>query len=731
MTLESKMGNAFDTASLLIALLRASGISARYGYSTIEIPIENAMNWVGGVTNSKMVGTILATNGIPAKMLVSGGNYKAVQLEHVYVKAFIDYIPSRGAVHKQGDTWMPLDPSYKQYTYAHGIDISSAVPFDAQAFTDQILSTATTNTTNSSITNINSALVQQTMQDYQTQVQNYIIQNDPNATVGEVIGKKEIIKQEYPYLMGTLPYKTVQIGAEFAEIPGNYRATMSFSIPDQFGMDTVLSYSTSLPQIAGKKVTLSFSPATANDLKVIESLLPQPHADGTPIQSSELPSLFKAYLINLKPELRIDGQVVATGSPVTMGSAQPFTMSLNEPGFGISNIDNIINVGEYFGIGVDTGRISAARINVLKTKLEATIAKLEAQIYDGLSKEDLVGDMLFTAITTYFAELDATDEISARTMNVIHYRAPSIGMFSLALDIKETFGMPTSAGPKGMMIDVDRIIQAVFSKDGSMDKVKQYMLSSGSLASTLEHAVPEQLFSTPVKTVRGISAVNTLKAANDQGIPIYTIDQANVNTILPILQLNGDVKSDIQNAINAGKIVSVQKTNVTYNGWTGCGYVIIDPNTGAGAYMISDGLNGGGFEYWFWTVMWGLAWIALIAAISILIVALLPEIIAALSGIAGALGQMAAALSELYLNASLALSSNLWISALYSTIMAWASMSPPPIPFPTTPLQGAFFLLMYFRYFLFYELINSVKNICPTVYWKFAFNPEALRHKTC
>jgi hypothetical protein len=188
-------------------------------------------------------------------------------------------------------------------------------------------------------------------------------------------------------------------------------------------------------------------------------------------------------------------------------------------------------------------------------------------------------------------------------MNIIRYRAPSIGMFSLALNIKDTFGVPMSAGPKGMMIDVDRIMQAIFSKDGSMDKVKQYMLSSGSLSSTLEHAVPEQLFSTPTNPVQGISAVKTLKTANDQGIPIYTIDQANVNTILPLLQLNGDVKSDIQNAVNAGKLVTVQKTNVTYNGWTGCGYIITDPNTGAGAYMISDGLNGGGFEYWFWTVI--------------------------------------------------------------------------------------------------------------------------------
>lgn len=44
------------------------------------------------------------------------------------------------------------------------------------------------------------------MQDYQTQVQNYISEHYPNATVGDVLGKKDIVKQEFSYLLGTLPY---------------------------------------------------------------------------------------------------------------------------------------------------------------------------------------------------------------------------------------------------------------------------------------------------------------------------------------------------------------------------------------------------------------------------------------------------------------------------------------------------------------------------------------------
>jgi hypothetical protein len=141
-------------------------------------------------------------------------------------------------------------------------------------------------------------------------------------------------------------------------------------------------------------------------------------------------------------------------------------------------------------------------------------------------------------------------------------------------------------------MDVDRIMQGVFSKDGNMDSVKQYMLSSGMYSSILEHSVPERLYSQPTEPVTGMSAAKALKLANDQGIPIYTVNQSNISSILPVLQIGAEVKSDIANAVNAGKIVIIPKTSIVFNGWTGYGYIIVDPVTGAGAYMISNGSSG-------------------------------------------------------------------------------------------------------------------------------------------
>ena len=64
-TLETKRGNAFDTSSLLIALLRTSKIPARYVYGTIEVPSKVVTDWVGGVNTADAAQNLMGQGGIP------------------------------------------------------------------------------------------------------------------------------------------------------------------------------------------------------------------------------------------------------------------------------------------------------------------------------------------------------------------------------------------------------------------------------------------------------------------------------------------------------------------------------------------------------------------------------------------------------------------------------------------------------------------------------------------
>lgn len=725
MCLQTKLCNDFDTASLLIALLRTSGIHARYAYGTVGIPIEEVKNWLGGFTDSVAAINLLATAGIPTKGMLVGGQVQYVRMEHTWVEAYINYIPSRGARHKngQGDTWIRLDPSFKQYNYTQGIDIKTAVPFDAQAFIDQVKNTATINETEGYVTNVNSLLIQQTMQDYQTQVQNYISQNYPSATVGDVLGKKEIIKQEFPYLLGTLPYKMIVKGTTYTSVPDSLRHRITFNVTKDIydtELGTPINITKSLPELAGKKITLSYSPATPQDEAVINSYLPKPHSDGTPIQPNELPSSLPAYLINVKPELRVNGVVVATGTPVGMGSNETFTMTFSGPSPNDSDvITNDVKAGNYLGIALDLGRVSQEQMTALKAKLEATKAKLETQDFTNLTKDNILGDLLYTTALSYHAEVGMMNLITAKTMGLTAITLPSETIFSFELKSNFAFGIPISVSPGGLAMDADRLMTMVKSFDGNKDKPIQFMLSSGSNSSALEHSVPEQLFSTTDNPAQGISAVKALKIANDQGIPVYTINQSNIATILPQLQLDSGTIADIQNAVNAGKIVTTSKTEITFNGWTGCGYIIIDPKTGDGAYMISGGMNGA------WTLCETLVLLFAIVAGSLIAAALTALVI---WGIIILISSLITAISSLMLTLSaLSLSAGIWLSqfavvrALYAEIMMWSELSPDPLPLPTNPLEATIFLLVYLRIFLLSELLKKVAQLFhPSLYWRYA-----------
>lgn len=362
---------------------------------------------------------------------------------------------------------------------------------------------------------------------------------------------------------------------------------------------TPLNYTSSLPALAGKKLTLSYSPASQADEDLISSYLPEPHQDGTPITPEELPGSLPAYLIKLIPELRIDGNVVATGGSVTMGELAEFRMVFSDPASGSQYVRNVIDAGEYFGIGLDLGRIAAQQLEGLQGSLEATKIKLEAEDFSGMGKDDLLGDLLYTTALAYFAELDVREYISAQTMGINQLRLPSANLFSYDLAIMESglTGQALSASPGGLVMDVDHNLHIVKEKAGDKAKTVHYMQNIGMASSALEHGIPELIFSTNTDKAEGISAVKALQLANSQGMPIYTVTADNIATVLPQLTVDADVKSDISNAVNAGKVVTVSKSNIDFHGWQGCGYIIIDPETGDGAYRLSGGVNGGMIFY--------------------------------------------------------------------------------------------------------------------------------------
>lgn len=62
--------------------------------------------------------------------------------------------------------------------------------------------------------------------------------------------------------------------------------------------------------------------------------------------------------------------------------------------------------------------------------------------------------------------------------------------------------------------------------------------------------------------------------------------------IIPKLSLSTNVMTDIRDNVAVGRTVTVHEKTIHYKGWKGSGYIIIDPQTGSGAYLIDGGANG-------------------------------------------------------------------------------------------------------------------------------------------
>lgn len=617
MTLMNKRGNAFDTASLLIAMLRAAGTPARYVYGTIEVPVDKVMNWVGGVTTAGAAQSLLGQGGIPNVGLTSGGVIKAFRMEHVWVEAYVDHTPSRGALNKNPSTWVPMDASFKQYVFTQGMDIKNNVPFDSQTLLSQLQQGATVDQTSGYVQNLNVTNLQGEMTAYQAQVKSYIDQQLPNATPSDITGKQNTQSENYSIIPGSLPYKLLIAANTFQSLPDTLKWKFKTNIyPGGWYPDSSSSYieiNQSTAKLAGKKITLSFIAATQADQDLINSYLPKPHADGTPIQPNELPTNLPGYLLKVRAEFRVDGQVIVqTTDSFTMGSTVRQSSQYFNPGTGTwqGGDDNDLIVGEYNAIGLNLQGASPELLLSQRSKLTATLAKLtqyqqnpaDITPIEKLNKDDLTGDILQAGMLGYFAFVDANDLAGEKSNGgVINYRAPSYGRFFATATPRFYFGIVRTVQFLGAAMDVDYLVQQVVAKDDNSSARVDYLRHIGSAGSAAEHLIPQHMFGdiqlapNDPTGMQGVSAVKMLNLAALQGQKIYRLTATNKelhSSIIASLQIGTDEKYEISNSLASGMEVTVHEKDINVNGWVGCGYIILDPATGAGVYKISGGTNG-------------------------------------------------------------------------------------------------------------------------------------------
>ena len=307
-----KAGNATDTASILISMLRYAGTEAKYKIGTIEVGVDEARNWVGGVDYADSVQVLLGQGGIPNALMAYQSGTQNIKLEHTWVEAYVN------------DSWVSLDPSFKQYVYSEGLDLESEVPFDGTDLASQLESGLTSNEAEGWVQGLDQTAIETAMTNYQQSLETFINDNHADATVSDILGGQAIVETQALELPSALPYQKVIAEVSSTILPEAMRHKFKYEL--QYTSLKLEDYTANL---AGKALAVSFKPATEADEQLLLDYLP------ASIESeSDIPSSLPYGLFNVIGEFTVDGEVVSTSGAMKLGTELKNELGYYSPRFG-------------------------------------------------------------------------------------------------------------------------------------------------------------------------------------------------------------------------------------------------------------------------------------------------------------------------------------------------------------------------------------------------------------
>ncbi|MEO6687855.1 MAG: RHS repeat-associated core domain-containing protein [Dokdonella sp.] len=580
-TLQTRHGNAFDTSSLLIALLRASGIPARYAYGTIEVPAAAAQNWVGGVNVPEAAIALFDQGGIPVQGVVSGGSIGAIQLEHVWVEAWVDFNPSRGAINRTPTTWAPLDAAYKQYRYTAGLSVRSGVTVDTAALSTQISQGAMVSV--DAVSGLNVASIAAAYTDFSNRVASYITAHKAGATVADVLGSQSTIPEGLPILAGALPYKTIALGAVYSDLPDALRWKVQYGVYasefDRSQGNALASVSQSLPKWVGKRLTLTFPGASAGD----DSKL------ATRLNTNPLPTTLSAATINMKAQLTIDGQVASSGGSVPFGATLVGGLGVFDPQVGdwTYTPSSRVVAGETHSLAMVGQGVSSAMLAASRDRLAAMATQLSAHQYSGLNQDSLVGEVLDYAALAYATTVAGNTDLMCKACGIVGYALPTIVRVDTHASVTVSNGLPQNVSFPGVALSVESLGRTAVATDNNAAHALAFQRTYGERASAYSHLLLDALFTDAEHTGRAASTVRALEAANVTNQKIFRATSTNSATVLPQLNVDAATVSVVQDAIQSGRTATISQSNVSVGNWNGVGYLLEDASSGSGDYEIT------------------------------------------------------------------------------------------------------------------------------------------------
>lgn len=523
-TLLDGQGNDFDQTSLLIALMRESGYTANYIYGVIRLNATKITNLLGVDNDANVVGMTIASGGIPATVYVyPNGSLAYVDLDHVWAKVSI------------GGTDYVFDPSYKEYDYGGGMDLATAMGYDQATFLASATSGATIDP--DYVQNINRTNIHADLTAFSMNLADEI-KNLNGATLEEVIDGRSIAQKRDQSFVTTLSYEQSRI-YEWTDVPSSYQSLLRFQ---HLGIDEILP----TPLICGKRFTLT-------------------------------------YNVSHQPELRLDGNLLATGSAATPGSYNSITLTADHAyaASGGTYCDqthttSLLEGGTYV---IVNGWGDTHRRTVDKHK------RILAEYVDAgqtPDSEPVLGESLSSIAHLWLAEVADSELIGDCVGNTITLPHHTVGYCGQTLS---------------PYVDLPMSMVSVISKSGDADEESATFFASSGISSAFEWGAIDQ--SQPISAVCTVKLIDISSAKSDK---IFNATPSNYYTVVKpqLVNYSSWEYASVEAYINAGyRVILPQDGDLTEVDWTGIGFIAVSPGDNSIGHIISGGLSGGfGSEIW-------------------------------------------------------------------------------------------------------------------------------------
>jgi hypothetical protein len=307
-----------------------------------------------------------------------------------------------------------MDASFKQHTLESGLNLLDKVPFDIEGLRNYLIENIDTNESGG-VMGIDQGYLKDLLINYQTQLQDYV--EGHNVQPEDVLDHYSIIPANRPTLSMGLPYRRIAKLETFAEIPARYRHSLTIKFyhsPQSQALDNpAVSYTLNLPTIGNKRLSVTYELATEADAQALENFW----ASG----AASLP----VYLFQVKPVIKLDDTVLATGTSIGMGERQYYTFTIQHPHTSYSH-NAQATAGDVIVFGVNGNGITK---ELVQKRLETV-------------PSDTAEENMHQVGLHFWMERDWFDELAAQVYQVRRQRMPSVGAFSLPLSVRYFFGSP-------------------------------------------------------------------------------------------------------------------------------------------------------------------------------------------------------------------------------------------------------------------------------------------------